>query len=163
MGKKSELRPILFWVGLSVLVMMLAYQLGLRDKTGLESANTPGPGLIPFLSALGLFFVSIYMLVDYAFKNKAENEIPRGDQPKPEFGKIILVLGSLLAYAFLVEPLGYVVTTSLTLFLLFKRMGGRWGFAAIASAVTTVVTYLVFIYLGVLLPEGILPLPGVGR
>ena len=163
MVKKSELRPIFFWIGFSVVVMILSHQLGLRDKTGLESENTPGPGLIPFLGGLGLFIVSIYLLIHSALQKRAGKEIARKDLPKPELGKILFVLVSLLGYAFLVEPLGYLGTTALTLFLLFKRMGVRWGAAAFASGVTTLATYLVFIYLGVLLPEGIIPLPGVIR
>ena len=161
--KKSELPPILFWIGLSVLVMVLAHRLGLQDKTGVEKAGTPGPGLMPFLCGLSLLLVSLYMLAAFLLRNRAGEESAVEGQAKPNRGLIILILAVLLGYAFLLEPLGYLLTTGLTLFFLFHRMGGRWGTAALASAATAVITYLVFTQLGVLLPEGIFTLGGIGR
>jgi putative tricarboxylic transport membrane protein len=161
--KKSEIAPALFWIGLSVLVMILALRLGLQDRTGVEKAGTPGPGLMPFLCGLSLLLVSLYLLAASLLRNRGEREPASKDQPKPDRGKIILVLAALLGYAFLLEPLGYLATTCLTLFLLFLRMGGRWGTAALASAATAAITYVIFTQLGVLLPEGIFTLQGVWR
>ena len=61
--KKYQFIPTLFWIGLSLFVMFFAYRLGLEDKTGLEGVHNPGPGLMPFLVALALLLISLYLLI----------------------------------------------------------------------------------------------------
>jgi putative tricarboxylic transport membrane protein len=163
--KKYQFIPTLFWIGLSLFVMIFSYQLGLEDKTGLEEVHNPGPGLMPFLTALLLLLISLYLLVSPLLKKNQSKPIETREEEsgKPNYGKMLLVLASLFGYAFLLEPLGYLVTTSLALLLLFKTMGTKWGSAVFASLTTTLVTYFVFTYLGLLFPDGILSLQGVIR
>ena len=164
--KKYQRIPVIFWIGLSLLVMILSYNLGLEDNTGLEGAYNPGPGLMPFLSALSLLLVSLYLLLSSLFKKG-----PQGVDVEPEkketrqinFGKIILVLASLFSYAFLLESLGYLVTTSLIMILLFRGMGSTWTNTLVSSVATVLITYFVFTYLGLLFPEGIFKWSGVLR
>jgi putative tricarboxylic transport membrane protein len=163
--KKYQFIPTLFWIGLSFFVMVFSIKLGLEDKTGLEGVHNPGPGLMPFLTALLLLLISLYLLVSPLLK-KTQNkaiETREKESRKPGYGKMLLVLGSLFGYALLLEPLGYLVTTSLALFLLFKTMGTKWGSAVFASLITTLVTYFVFTSLGLLFPDGIISLQGVIR
>jgi len=164
--KKYQKIPIIFWIGLSLLVMILSYNLGLEDKTGLEGAYNPGPGLMPFLSALSLLLVALYLLLSSRFKKGSQGEAVEPGKKEPRqinFGKIILVLASLFSYAFLLETLGYLVTTTLIMILLFRGMGSRWRNTLVSSVATVLITYFVFTYLGLLFPEGIFKLPGVLR
>ncbi len=161
--KRYQYIPALFWIGFSLFVMVFAYRLGLEEKQELEGIHNPGPGLMPFLSALLLLLIGLYLLFAPLLK-KRWDKIAAGVEEKGErvnYGKMILVLGSLFGYAFLLEPLGYLVTTCLALLLLFKSMGTRWGSSVFASVTTTLLTYFVFTYLGLLFPDGIIKLQGV--
>ena len=164
--KKYQFIPILFWIGLSLFVMFFSYRLGLEDKTGLEGVHNPGPGLMPFLVALALLLISLYLLIIPLLKKSLPWEamgMVKEETKKPNYGKMILVLACLFGYAFLLEHLGYLVTTCLALLLLFKGMGVKWGSALFASLTTTLVTYFIFTYLGLLFPDGIIKLQGVIR
>ena len=161
--KKYEYIPNLFCISLSFFVMIFAYNMGLWDKASqaLEETYNPGPGLMPFFAALFLLLISLYLLISPFLRKGARikpQKVVNEKCEKPCYGKIILVLACLLGYAFLVEPLGYIVTTFLALFLLFKMMGVKWVYALFASSTTTLVTYFVFSYLGLLLPDGIIEL-----
>ncbi len=162
--KRYQYIPALFWIGLSLFVMVFAYRLGLEEKQELEGIHNPGPGLMPFLSALLLLLIGLYLLAAPLLKRnrrgkKAEKKGEKGE--RPNYGKMILVLGSLFGYAFLLEPLGYLATTFLALLPLFKSMGTRWAASVFASVTTTLLTYFVFTYLGLLFPDGIIKLQGV--
>jgi putative tricarboxylic transport membrane protein len=164
--KKYQFIPTLFWIGLSLFVIFFSYRLGLEDKTGLEGVHNPGPGLMPFLLALALLLISLYLLIVPFLKKSPQGAAMKMVSEKgktPNYGKMILVLACLLGYAFLLEHLGYLVTTYLALLLLFKGMGVKWGSALFASLTTTLVTYFLFTYLGLLFPEGIIKLQGVIR
>lgn len=162
--KRNRIIPPIFWIGFSLFIMFFAYRLGLEDKSGLEGVRNPGPGLMPFLCALPLLLISIYLLITYLKKSTLKNGAPkpvRQEEGKTGYGKIAFVMASLLGYAFLLDTLGYLVTTFLALALLFGLMGTKWRNAVIASIATVLVTYFVFTRLGLLFPEGIFSLPGM--
>ena len=164
--RKYQFIPALFWIGLSLFIMVFAYRLGLEDKTGLEGVHNPGPGLMPFLVALALLLISLYILISPTLKKRGQKEVSGSGKEaakKPNYAKMILVLACLFGYAFFLEPIGYLLTTCLVLFLLFKGMGVKWGSALFASLAATLITYFVFTYLGLLFPDGIVKLQGVLR
>jgi hypothetical protein len=164
--KRSQLIPVLFWISFSLFVMICSYQLGLEDKTGLEGVHNPGPGLMPFLAASLLLCVSVYLLIGSLHKKKPGNgtsDPARQEGRETGYKKIVLVLVSLFGYAFFLEKLGYLITTCLTLVLLFGMMGSKWRNAVIGSVVTVFLTYIVFTRLGLLFPEGIFRLQGLLR
>jgi len=111
---------------------------------------------MPFLVGLLLLVISFYPLVG-SLPKKADGCKLEKKRDQVNFKKIALVATSLFAYALLLEPLGYLITTWLLLFLLFSSMGSKkWGSALMASILTTLVTYFGFTFLGVLFPAGIL-------
>ncbi len=57
MDGRKELGPALFWLGLSVMVMIGAYQLELG------TLHVPGPGLMPFLGGAALFPFALSLVV----------------------------------------------------------------------------------------------------
>ena len=73
------------------------------------------------------------------------------------YKKVVLVVAALFAYAILIEPLGFLPTTFLTMTFLFRSAGfKRWSLAAAYSAGVVLITYFLFTYLGVRFPPGIL-------
>lgn len=78
------------------------------------------------------------------------------------FGKhwkrLIVVVPALVAYFFLLEPVGYVITTVAMIILVAKLVNCSWKEAIAISTVCTVVTYLLIVhYLNGPLPKGIIP------
>jgi hypothetical protein len=65
------------------------------------------------------------------------------------------VVGALLAYLLLLEPLGFVAVTFLFLLLLFRLERRGWGFSAVCAAIGTLASYALFqVWLRTQLPTG---------
>jgi hypothetical protein len=116
----------------------------------------PGPGFFPFWLGVSLILLSLALIIR-GFRAKA------GTSPVAQslwkgilWKKVILTLGALLIYAFLLESLGYVLATFLLMFFLFRAIEPqRWPVVILGSIVTSLVTYVVFrLWLQVQLPMG---------
>lgn len=107
-----------------------------------------GPKELPALLAVVLVILSLVNLYQAIKANKpAKIE-------KLEHKRFLIVLISLLLYALLMEPLGYVISTFLFLFVGFQNMekGGYLKSALIAAAFSGGVYYLY-----VEIAQGVLP------
>jgi putative tricarboxylic transport membrane protein len=149
--KKYDIFPMMFWMGMGLFVTVYAYTLGLKGF------HDPGPGLMPFIVGLLLCLVSLYLLVTSLLKRDAVEETNKGEEKKVSLGAISLVVGSLIAYALLMERLGFLITTPLLLMALFRGSGARkWRSIVFTSILTSLIVYFAFTYLRVRLPPGIL-------
>jgi hypothetical protein len=149
--KRTYLLSLVFWVGLGMFALVHSYSLGLKGITG------PGPGLMPFLVGLLLLLVSLYLLVVSLLKRKEERREKKEGEGNVKFGRLSLVVASLIAYAVFVEKLGYLITTTLLLMSLFRGMGSKkWTSVVMVSVLTSLITYFAFAYLRLRLPMGIL-------
>jgi putative tricarboxylic transport membrane protein len=147
---------ILVWIGLGVFVIAYSYRMGLGRF--LE----PGPGLMPFALGAVLCFLSLFKLALDLHSSKQTTQT-KGPISKPKgIGKIVAVIAGLLAFAILLEPLGYLLTTFLVTTFLLKIAGYRkWLHALPYAAIITLVSYFGFTYLGTRFPQGILSFPGL--
>lgn len=152
--KKGELYAAVFWIAFGLFISIYAYV-----KLGIGKLNTPGSGLFPF--SLGLLFsilavpALIRILRQREQKGKPEEKEP--DRGETVYGKVILVIVTLFAYAILLEPLGFILTTFFVMTLLFRSAGfKRWIIAITYSGVVVLITYFLFTYLGVRFPPGVL-------
>ena len=151
--KKYHIIVVIFWIGLSLLVTVLSY------KLGLGRFHSPGPGLLPFILGILLLIISFYLLIISLVKKNGKQEIPKEKASQIDFVKISLVLISLFVYALLLEKLGYLITTFLLLIILFRSAGSkRWSSVLIASTLAVFLTYFVFTSFGLRFPAGILKL-----
>jgi putative tricarboxylic transport membrane protein len=118
-----------------------------------------GPKLFPNL-VVGGFVLCAFALIRRAAKAKAMKlgvVTPDWWNEPGRRGNLAILLGSIVAYTLLVEPVGYVLTTFAMMVLLMKRLGASWRATLIASFLGTAVTYLMFAYwLRVPLPPGLL-------
>ena len=147
--KRFQVALILFWMGLGLFATVYSYSLGLKGIAG------PGPGLMPFLVGILLFVASAYLLAS-SFLRRQE-EINREGQSHVQLWKVSLAVISLVAYALLVEKLGFLITTTLLLMVLLKGMGTKkWITVVMVSVLTSLITYFAFTYLRLRLPMGIL-------
>src|SRR4030042_933900 len=155
--KKSDIILTIFWLGLSIFVMVLSY------KYGFGNFRTPGPGLMPFLIGLLLFIICFYILLRLPFRMYERAKTAKEEQSQINYRKIVIILVSLYAYALFFESLGYLIGTFILLSILFRSAGSkRWSVILISSGVTVLVTYFAFTYLGLRFPPGILKGGGVG-
>ena len=148
-ARKYHTIPLAVWIALGLFVMLLSYRLGLGGL------HNPGPGLMPFLLGFLLCATSFYILLA-SRQHKEDRDGARDQSGQLRLGKLTIVLTSLFAYPLLLERLGYLVTTLLVLTILFRTMSNRWFSVIVASFLTVVISYLIFTYLGIRFPKGIL-------
>lgn len=113
---------------------------------GIGRINAPGPGLIPFGTGGLLILFSLGTIFETYFGRKVEGEAPLFSGRR--WGVVLSVLISLFLYALVLDILGFIVTTFLTMAVLFKISEKQsWKLALGASALTTAFTYFLFDYL----------------
>jgi putative tricarboxylic transport membrane protein len=151
--RRNDLVPGMIWMALGISVSIYSSRLRLGTLGG------PGPGLMPFLLGLSLCICSVLVITRSLVLTIREKGMRgEGVWSQVDLKKIILVISSLLGYAFILEKIGFVITTIVILFILFRTVGSqKWHYVLVSSLLTVFVTYLVFvIILKVELPHGIL-------
>jgi putative tricarboxylic transport membrane protein len=113
----------------------------------------PGPGFFPFWLGLALVLVSLAIVLQARKAEAGGPSLWKGLR----WPKIIVVLGVLLLYAFLLEWLGYLIATFFLMFFLFRFVETqRWWVVIFGSVTTSFVTYFLFkVWLQVQLPVGL--------
>jgi putative tricarboxylic transport membrane protein len=108
-----------------------------------------GPAVFPIVLAIPLGLLSLYLVV----RPGPEADWPRGRA----LLKQVLALVAFVAYAYLLEPLGFLVSTFLAVVALGCLLGARLRQAAVAGAGIAVVLFVLFdSLLGLPLPAGVL-------
>lgn len=153
--RRFDLTIRFFWIVLGVFVVAYSYTLGLGKLIN------PGPGLLPFLLGMIFLILSSVRLITVMQAQIAPQT--RGEKKKIEYWRIILIVIALLIWAFVLESLGFIISTFILMTLLYHAAGFNKLYVAIFWGLITVfVTYFVFTYLGVRFPPGILRTLGVG-
>lgn len=113
------------------------------------SGSDPGPAVYPQL-ILGL--IAFCAVAIMASRPEAE-----GEQQARSWKIVLGVFGSLVAYVFCLQFIGYIVSTSIFLVLTLILAGERrWGVAALYAAGLSLGLYFIFsTYLSVSLPIGL--------
>jgi hypothetical protein len=111
---------------------------------------------MPFLLGFFLFLVSIYFLITFPYKKANRDGMVKKEQGQINYVRLCLVMASLFAYSLLFETLGFLITTLFILIILFRSTNNRWYAVLIASVLTALVSYVLFTYLGIRFPKGIL-------
>ena len=113
------------------------------------------PTLFPRLTMLGLLGLSVWYLI-HSFNLREKNLFRELD--RKSFTRILMTLVIFLAYALLLEPLGFVISSALTVGALTLYLGNRNIF--ILFLVIIVIPLAIFFIftrgLRVSLPEGLL-------
>ena len=114
------------------------------------AVTAPGPGFFPLVLAVSFTLICLILLVT-ALRASAPSD---AGGESPVRWKVLATLAVMLAYAFALEPVGFVASTCGLLLFFFRALEGlRWPVALAASAFTSVVTYVVFkVWLHVRLP-----------
>jgi putative tricarboxylic transport membrane protein len=140
----------LFWFICGVVICIASIHYGLG------TLHNPGTGFVPFLAGLAIFIFSVIGFVQSALRQKKgfrwKSPMPKGAM----WGRALLTVGGLFAYAFLLTPLGFTLCTALYLsFLLRVGKFYRWPVAIAGGIVTASATYGIFVsLLKVQFPKG---------
>ena len=152
-AKKKDLLPAFFLLAIGIFVIAYSY------KLDLGFFRRPGPGLMPFLLGIILILLTVPIImrsISTKAKNIAGDTGPKVTPSKVKIGNVVLTLVLLFAYIFLLEKLGYLITTTLLLIFLFKRISSlNWKFSLGSAILTATATWEVFTLLGVRFPKGI--------
>lgn len=124
---------------------MLVIALGRRLDFG--AWNNPGPGMMPVL--LGVFLAGLSAaLWIMAARRERSAAAAAGPWSAARVWPVISTLAVLLAYAALLDTLGYVVATFLVLIVLLRVLEPpRWSTTVLSAAVVTAASYGVFVRL----------------
>ena len=150
----------LFWIALGIFVSAYSFRLGLGALV------KPGPGLFPFCLGVSISLIALYKLAR-EFPSERKKDGPTDKQQVPSnarlhIGKLVVLTVILLAFALLLEPLGYILTTFLGMTSLLRTTGyRRWNLIILYAAIISGVTYFGFTYLGTMFPPGILSYLGL--
>jgi hypothetical protein len=137
---------------------LLATGIGLgyrANQLGLGQVSDPGPGFTIFLAAAVLVLLSVVLVVSSLWLPR--NEAGR-ESDAVRWGKIGLILVSLIVYGLVLRKLGFIVSTFLLVLVFLRLIERKNWFAALLSGVAMALgTYVVFDWLlQARLPRGIL-------
>jgi putative tricarboxylic transport membrane protein len=137
--KKTYIIANVFWLVLSIAVCLESWRL---DVGGL---HTPGPGFLPFYSAILLGVLALISLI----QTLKETEGPAtGIWGGVRWFKLVFMLVSLFIYVLLFNLLGFVLATFLLLLVLFRVIEPYgWKMVLISSLLTITGTYFFFVVL----------------
>ena len=137
-----------FWLLLSLYLAYASYQLGLG------SAGRPGAGFFPFGAALAIGIIAIFRLIGVS---PVQRETMLATSTL-EWKKIIAVVAGMLAYAVLLDDVGFAICTFLLLAFYLKIVAAQpWQKSLVFAAVTALGAHLFFdVLLRAQLPRGLL-------
>ena len=134
-------------LGLGVIIASIPY--------GLGTLASPGTGFLPFLAGLAISFFSSLGIVHSTWKQR------QGAGWKPTmkgfmWKKSLIVMAALLAYVFLLKPLGFSLCTALFVgFLLRTVQPQKWPVVVAGAMGAALASFGIFeIWLQAQLPKG---------
>ncbi len=151
--KRRDLVAGFFWLAVSVFVIFQSV------KSDVGSLHAPGPGFLPFWSAVVLGVLSLVLIVWTRVTKSGGGQLLdlwRG----LDWGRVVWILLALFLYPLLLPYAGYLVMTfALIAFLLIIGIRSKlWVDIASALAITAVSYFIFFKLLDVKLPKGLLGL-----
>lgn len=153
--KSRDLQSGLFCLALGILVAAGSLHQGLMRR------GVPGPGFLPFFTAILFIALSLAVLIPAFGGGKGKEELREGAKlfsEKDSLKKVLLSLTALFAYGLLLSYAGYLLTTFIfMLFILRIVEPVPWKTVVWTALATAVSSYLLFVVLlEVQLPPGIL-------
>ena len=140
----------LFWLAISILVAVMAIDLGLG------TFSSPGSGFVFFWSSLGLGALSVILILKSILGKGEAN--PFVDLWKGlKWGNTVFALVMLLLYAFILTTLGFMLSTFMLMIGLFGMGKSPYRVVILSALITTILSFVIFRYfLEVHLPRGII-------
>ena len=121
----------------------------------LGTSKLPGPGFFPLLIALAMDGLGLWLLL-----RPGRDEKPLRSESS-RWISFTLALASIVAYAVLLQDVGYLISTFGLLLIQLRWVEKQnWRVSLLTAGMAAVISLVVFrVFLKVPLPPGILPLP----
>ena len=148
--KNNDQRSSLFWlvIGLAIALYSRKYDLG--------TLSSPGPGFLPALSGAAMALLALVVFFQQFRRSKRDTLKSLWEHSR--WHTVLLVMGSLVAYAVCLRFLGFVLDTFLlTAFLLRMIDPLKWTRVLAGATGATLGSYVIFeLWLEAQLPAGFL-------
>lgn len=133
---------------ISVLLFAFGSAISLKSYfLGLGKLSSPDAGTFPFGVGIVLTACSLALIFHSIKDLKTSRGVDTPVWSGVNFTKVGMILGAILLYILLLEPLGFLACAFLIQLLLFKVAGGqRWLLAVVETLITLTVVYLVFFW-----------------
>jgi putative tricarboxylic transport membrane protein len=147
---KREIIGCSFWLLFSFYFAVESYRLGL------SMAHRPGPGFFPFIATVGIGLIAAWRLIA-----NVRNGVPddSGDAGmRDELALVACVIAGIIAYAVLLDTLGFLVCTFLLVAFYLKVIAARRWLVSLcfAAAVALTAHFFFDVLLKAELPSGLL-------
>jgi putative tricarboxylic transport membrane protein len=139
-------------IGVAILTLIFGAAAGYESaKLPFGTVHSPGQGFFPWWVSAVIFLLALLLLFQAL---TSRSDVAR--EGSGRIGKVGALLVILAAYTFMLEPLGYPLSTFLlVLFMLRVIDTQRWAVALGMALITSVGSYVVFaIWLSIPLPRG---------
>ena len=128
------------FAGIGFLLIGIIFLVESQNISDSAYGSSVGPKIFPMWLGIILMLLSIRLIYE-TFKYKTEET----GTEKLQYKKFIIIFVSALLYAFLLEKIGYVITTFLFLFVAFQTVErGKIIYSVIISAMFSVGVYYLF-------------------
>ena len=131
--KESEVVGSLFWMAVGIFFAVGGV------KLNVGTLRNPGPGFLPVIMAIILIFSSLFTLA---------RGLIRPVRPISRFPwrRHALMIASVFFYGLLLELVGFLLSTFITMFILFGLLRGKssWTMVFIYAAITALAGWLIF-------------------
>lgn len=143
------------WSGLALLLLsagMISAALGLP----FGDIRKPGPGFFPFWLGVIMGAMSIGLFVQSTLARRSGRTIRNILEEDVRWGKVLLVLATMILYALLMDTLGFLIVTFLLMVVLLRFVEPQSWRAVIGWALAgSVGSYLIFeVWMKLRLPKG---------
>ena len=138
----------------SVLFLFALAVIWQASKFPFGTVNAPDSGFLPLSFAVTLALLSALIVLRTWLPQTDATEIPSWDGSS----RVLAAVVTLVAYAAVVDWLGYLIGTLFIMLLLLRgieRMA--LGVSLLIACISVVISYVMFRQLGVALPQGVLP------
>jgi putative tricarboxylic transport membrane protein len=151
--RKLNLIGGLTWLGLSIIIGVESFRIGIG------SFRSPDAGLFPFLTAILLCLLSLWLLSDTILGGTGQKKDDRqvwGEETR--WKNLAFTVLALVLYALVVDKVGFLVTTFLFLLSLSRVIEPqRWPVAILGAMLTVFLSYAIFqVWLQSQLPDGVI-------
>ncbi len=140
-------------IGCSLFLMALGgFAIWQSIELSIGGPRKPGPGFFPF--CVGILLMGM-ALINFL---QGVNQKPDIRETGLKRGRVILAVIGLLVYSFVLDILGYLLSTFFfMLLLLILMVKKKWWFGPIVSCLISLASYIFFkVWLKVILPHGLL-------
>jgi putative tricarboxylic transport membrane protein len=153
--KSRDLQSGFFCLALGVVFAVASLHQGLMRK------GVPGPGFLPFLTAVLFIALSLMVFIPAFLRGKAQEKTSEEKKFFPEkdsLRKVLLGLVALLGYGLVLSHAGYLITTLIFMLFIMRLVEPvPWKTVIWTGVATAVISYVLFVVLlEVQLPRGLM-------